>query len=75
MNQPDVRRGLDQLGIATPQSQEKWVEENIEKGAKREPEVVEFTIYDRTDSTAGRHRRPVRDRPRPRHGRIRHRDR
>jgi RimJ/RimL family protein N-acetyltransferase len=27
------------------------VEENIEKGAKREPEAVEFTVYDRTDST------------------------
>jgi diamine N-acetyltransferase len=52
MNQLDVRRGLDQLGIATPQSQEKWVEENIEMGAKREPQAVEFTIYDRTDSTA-----------------------
>jgi diamine N-acetyltransferase len=52
MNQLEVRRGLDQLGIATPQSQEKWVEENIEKGAKREPEAVEFTVYDRTDSTA-----------------------
>jgi RimJ/RimL family protein N-acetyltransferase len=51
MNEPDVRRGLDQRGVATPQSQEKWVEENTEKGAKREPEAVEFTIYDRTDST------------------------
>jgi diamine N-acetyltransferase len=52
MNQLEVRRGLDQLGVATPQSQEKWVDENIEKGAKGEPEVVEFTIYDRADSTA-----------------------
>jgi RimJ/RimL family protein N-acetyltransferase len=51
MNQLDVRRGLDQRGVATPESQEKWVEENIERGAKREPEVVEFTVYDRTDST------------------------
>jgi RimJ/RimL family protein N-acetyltransferase len=50
MNQLEVRRGLDNLGIATPQSQEKWVEENIERGSKREPEGVEFTIYDRTDS-------------------------
>ena len=50
MNQLEVRRGLDQMGIATPQSQEKWVEENLEKGAKREPEAVEFTVYDRTDS-------------------------
>ena len=39
------------MGVATPQSQEKWVEENIEKSAKREPETVEFTVYDRTDST------------------------
>jgi RimJ/RimL family protein N-acetyltransferase len=50
MNQPDVRRGLDQLGIATPESQERWVDENIERGAKREPEAVEFTVYDRSDS-------------------------
>jgi diamine N-acetyltransferase len=52
MNQPEVRRGLDHMGIATPQSQEKWVAENIEKGAKREPEASEFTIYDRADSAA-----------------------
>jgi len=35
------------LGIATPQSQEKWLEDNVERGARREPEGVEFTIYDR----------------------------
>jgi diamine N-acetyltransferase len=51
MNQLEVRRGLNQMGIATPQSQEKWVEENIERGAKREPEAVEFTVYDCADST------------------------
>ena len=51
MNQPEVRRGLVSLGVATPQSQEKWVEENIEKGSSREPEVVEFTVYDSTDFT------------------------
>jgi len=51
MNQLEVRRGLDQLGVATQQSQEKWVEENIEKSAKRAPEVVEFTVYDHADST------------------------
>jgi diamine N-acetyltransferase len=50
MNQLEVRRGLDQRGIATPESQEKWVEENIEKGAMRAPQVVEFTVYDHTDS-------------------------
>ena len=50
MNEPGVRSGLNQMGIATPQSQEKWVEDNLERGAKSEPEVVEFTIYDRSDS-------------------------
>jgi diamine N-acetyltransferase len=50
-NQFEVRGGLDYMGIATPQSEEKWVQENIEKGAKREPEAVEFTVYDRTDAS------------------------
>jgi len=49
MNQPDVRGGLNQMGIATPQSQEKWVEDNLERGARSEPGVVEFTVYDRSD--------------------------
>jgi diamine N-acetyltransferase len=52
MNEVEVRRGLVNLGVATPQSQEKWVEENIEASAKREPQTVEFTVYDRSDSTA-----------------------
>ena len=47
MNQLEVRRGLDQLGIATPQSQERWVEENIERGARREPQTVEFAVHKR----------------------------
>jgi diamine N-acetyltransferase len=50
MNQLEVRRGLDHMGIATPESQEKWVEENIERSAQRAPAGVEFTVYDRTDS-------------------------
>jgi RimJ/RimL family protein N-acetyltransferase len=50
MNERDVRLGLDYRGIATPQTQEKWVDENVEAGAKGEPKVVEFTIYDRSDS-------------------------
>src|SRR3954465_3632025 len=50
MNQLEVRRGLDYLGIATPQSQETWVDDNVERGAKGVPEAVEFTIYDRSDS-------------------------
>jgi diamine N-acetyltransferase len=50
MNELEVRRGLDYLGIATVQSQEKWVEENVERGAEHEPKAVEFTVYDRSDS-------------------------
>lgn len=49
-NDIEVRRGLDSLGIATPESQEKWVEENLEASAAHEPKAVEFTVYDRTDS-------------------------
>jgi len=49
-NQLEIRRGLDYQGIATPQSQAKWVDDNLERGAKREPEAVEFTVYDRRDS-------------------------
>ena len=51
LNQLEVRRGLVQMGIATTETQEKWVEENIEQGAKREPQTVEFTVYDCSDST------------------------
>jgi RimJ/RimL family protein N-acetyltransferase len=49
LNELEVRRGLDFLGIATQESQEKWVGENLERGAKDEPEAVEFTVYDRSD--------------------------
>jgi diamine N-acetyltransferase len=52
MNQLDVRHGLAEMGIASPQSQEKWIQERLEMGAKREPDGVEFTIYDRADATA-----------------------
>jgi RimJ/RimL family protein N-acetyltransferase len=50
MNQLEVRHGLHHLGLATTESQEKWVEENVEKGSKPQPEAAEFTVYDRTDS-------------------------
>lgn len=52
MNQLEVRRGLDYLGIASPESQEKWVQENLERSAEGDPKAVEFTIYDRVDSVA-----------------------
>ncbi len=48
-NQLEVRRGLDHLGVANAESEEKWVEENLKAGAEREPKAVEFTIYDRGD--------------------------
>jgi RimJ/RimL family protein N-acetyltransferase len=50
-NQLEVRQGLDFIGIATRQDQEKWVEENLTKGAEREPKAVEFTVYARSDAT------------------------
>jgi diamine N-acetyltransferase len=50
LNQLEVRRGLDQMGIASPETQEKWVENNLERSAKSEPEAVEFTVYDCNDS-------------------------
>jgi RimJ/RimL family protein N-acetyltransferase len=50
MNQVEVRRGLDRLGVSTPESEEKWVEDNNKAGAEEEPKAVEFTIYDRSDT-------------------------
>lgn len=50
MNQLEVRRGQDYFGIATPQSQEKWIDDNAEQSAKGKPQVVEFTVYDCGDS-------------------------
>lgn len=49
VNEIEVRRGLDRLGVATPDSEEKWVEDSNKEGAEREPKTVEFTVYDRTD--------------------------
>jgi RimJ/RimL family protein N-acetyltransferase len=49
-NQLEVRRGLDFLGVASEESKLKWVEETLERSGKREPEVAEFTVYDRGDS-------------------------
>src|SRR5215212_10755852 len=50
VNHIEVRRGLDRLGIATPESEEKWVEDAINEGAEREPKAIEFTVYDRADA-------------------------
>jgi RimJ/RimL family protein N-acetyltransferase len=48
-NQLEVRRGHEYAGVATRESMEKWVDENVESGARGAPEVVEFTVYDRGD--------------------------
>src|SRR4051794_19171524 len=48
-NQLDVRLGLDFRGVSTARDQETWVDENLERSAKSQPDRVEFTIYDRSD--------------------------
>jgi diamine N-acetyltransferase len=49
-NQIEARRGLDRRGLATPETEEKWVDDCIKDGAEREPKTVEFTVYARSDS-------------------------
>jgi diamine N-acetyltransferase len=49
-NQLELRRGLDRLSIATPESEEKWVDDSNKEGAEREPKTAEFTVYDRADA-------------------------
>jgi RimJ/RimL family protein N-acetyltransferase len=49
VNHQDVREGLQQLGILTPETEEKWVDEAIANGAARPPVTVNFTVYDRSD--------------------------
>ena len=44
-----MREGLENLGIVTPETEEKWVDEQVAKGAERPPVTVNFTIYDRSD--------------------------
>ena len=49
VNAPDVREGLLNLGIDTPETAEAWVDEQVKKGVERPPSAVNFTIYDRSD--------------------------
>ena len=49
-NEREVRRGLDYLGVSNPRAQEKWVDDNLERSAEHEPNGIEFTVYDRSDS-------------------------
>jgi hypothetical protein len=50
MHEPTVRCGLNQLGIATPPSQEKWVEDNLE--ADRAPSDARISLRGIVDLTA-----------------------
>ena len=49
VNHRDVREGLENLGIDTPETAEKWVDEQVAKGVERPPVTVNFTVYDRSD--------------------------
>src|SRR5918999_445454 len=49
INQPDVRFGVEYLAVATPESQQTWVEETNKAAGEREPKSVTFTIYDLAD--------------------------
>jgi RimJ/RimL family protein N-acetyltransferase len=44
-----VREGLGHLGIATPQSEEEWIDEMAKGAAEREPKTAPFTVYDLAD--------------------------
>ncbi|HET8952101.1 MAG TPA: GNAT family protein, partial [Solirubrobacteraceae bacterium] len=49
VNGPEVREGLLNLGIDTPETVEAWVDEQVKKAAERPPAAAHFTIYDRSD--------------------------
>ena len=49
VNHPEVRFGLEHLGLATPETQETWIEEVVKAGAEREPASASFTVYDLSD--------------------------
>jgi diamine N-acetyltransferase len=49
VNHAEVRFGLGHLGIASPQSEETWLDEQLKAAAEREPTTAAFTIYDLSD--------------------------
>jgi RimJ/RimL family protein N-acetyltransferase len=49
VNAAEVREGLLNLGIDTPETVETWIDEQVKKGVERPPAAVNFTIYDRGD--------------------------
>jgi diamine N-acetyltransferase len=51
VNDPEVRFGVEHLAVATPESEEAWIEESNKAAGEREPKSVTFTIYDLADGT------------------------
>ena len=49
VNSPEVREGLLNLGVDTPETLADWVDDRVRKGAERPPAAVTFTVYDRSD--------------------------
>jgi diamine N-acetyltransferase len=49
VNHADVRAGLGNVGIATPHSEEAWIDETVKAAAEPEPKTASFTVYDLTD--------------------------
>lgn len=49
VNHADVRFGLEHQGIATPETEQEWVDEAVKRGAEKEPRTAGFTVYDVAD--------------------------
>ena len=50
LNSEDVRYGLQNHAVSTKETEEKWIDDTVEAGAKEEgPKAAGFMIYDRTD--------------------------
>ena len=49
VNSAEVREGLLNLGIDSPETAEEWVDDRVRKGVERPPSSVNFTVYDRSD--------------------------
>ena len=49
VNDPEVRRGLATTALYTVEAEQDWARRTAEAAAKHNPEIVAFTIYDRSD--------------------------
>ena len=52
INSAEVRYGLLHTGLATQESEEKWIDDTVKAGAERQPTAAGFMIYDRSDMAA-----------------------